>query len=80
MHYGLPGTSWCSSILQSTIVSAILQLLSTLIGLFFTLIIVGWFLIAIIFLWVLIDGFLIAGWVKRYNSKLVESISSGRLV
>ena len=61
-------------------VSAILQLLSTLIGLFFTLIIVGWFLIAIIFLWVLIDGYLIAGWVKRYNSKLVESISSGRLV
>jgi TM2 domain-containing membrane protein YozV len=60
--------------------SAILQMISTLFGLLLTLVIVGWFFIGVIGIWVLIDVFLIPGWVKRYNSKLVEHISSGRLV
>jgi hypothetical protein len=55
-------------------------MISTLFGLLLTLVIVGWFFIGVIGIWVLIDVFLIPGWVKRYNSKLVESISSGRLV
>jgi len=55
--------------------SAILQMISTLFGLLLTLVFIG-----VIGIWVLIDVFLIPGWVKRYNSKLVESISSGRLV
>jgi TM2 domain-containing membrane protein YozV len=59
--------------------SAILQMISTLFGLLLTLVIVGWFFIIVIGIWV--DRWvLIPGWVKRYNSKLVESISSGRLV
>jgi TM2 domain-containing membrane protein YozV len=58
--------------------SAIAQLLLSIVGLILSFAGVGFIVLGIVWIWIIIDLFLIPGMVKRHNSELVEAIGLGR--
>ena len=56
---------------------AIAQLVITLVSIVTTFLIIGFFGLAAVGIWVLIDAFLIPGMIQSYNSNLVEHLSGG---
>jgi TM2 domain-containing membrane protein YozV len=55
--------------------SAIAQLVLTLIGIVLSLIAIGVLILLPVAIWVLVDAFLIPGWVRDYNNRLIARIS-----
>jgi TM2 domain-containing membrane protein YozV len=55
--------------------SAVVQLLMTIVGLLFSIAIVGWLLLIPVAIWVIVDAFLMPGWVRRHNSSLALQLA-----
>lgn len=55
--------------------SAIVMIVIMLISIPFCLILIGYFGVGVVVLWALIDAFLIPGWIKEHNAKLVTSLT-----
>lgn len=56
--------------------SAILLLAITLIGVFLSAVGIGLFFLAITAIWVIIDAFLIPGWIRNKNTLLAASLAN----
>ncbi len=54
--------------------TAVFQLLLMLLGLFLSIVHAGGPIIFVVAIWVLIDAFLIPGWVRNYNSLLAVQL------
>jgi TM2 domain-containing membrane protein YozV len=54
--------------------TAVFQLILMLIGLLLTLIYLGWLIILPLVVWVLIDAFLIPGWIRNHNALLAVQL------
>jgi len=57
--------------------SAVAQLVLMIFGLLLSLVLIGIFVILGLSIWVLVDAFLIPGWIRNYNTTLVAQLSSG---
>lgn len=56
--------------------SAIVQLVLTIVGCVLTLAIVGWFVLAAVGIWVIVDLFLIPGMVNQHNNALIQKLNA----
>ena len=56
--------------------SAIAILALTLLGLLLSMVGIGLFLLAIVGIWVLVDAFLIPGWIRNRNTLLATTLSN----
>jgi TM2 domain-containing membrane protein YozV len=54
--------------------TAVAQLLLMLVGLFLTLIVIGWLIVIPVAIWILIDAFLIPGWIRNHNTLLAMQL------
>jgi TM2 domain-containing membrane protein YozV len=54
--------------------TAVAQLLLMLLGLFLTLIVIGWLIVLPVAIWVLVDAFLIPGWIRNHNTLLAMQL------
>ena len=52
------------------------QLILTILGVITTFAVIGFFILAGVGLWVLIDLFLISGWVKLHNLEILQSLGA----
>ncbi len=60
--------------------TAVIILLITLFSIFTMWIFIGVFTIWITVIWVLIDAFLIPGWIQRYNNELIQKLRGSQPV
>jgi TM2 domain-containing membrane protein YozV len=54
--------------------SAIAQLLLTIVGLLLTVVYVGFLILIPVAIWVLVDAFLIPGWIRNHNTLLAMQL------
>ncbi|CAP41293.1 TM2 domain-containing protein [Bordetella petrii] len=57
--------------------SAIAIIALTIIGVLLSVVGVGFFLLFIVGIWVIVDAFLIPGWIRNSNTLLVATLSNG---
>ena len=55
--------------------SGVAMLVITLLSFFLMAVVVGFFTLAITGIWALVDAFLIGGWIRDYNNRLVVGLS-----
>ena len=55
---------------------AVVQLVLTIAGFALTLAIVGWFMLAAVGIWVIVDLFLIPGLVNQHNNQLIKKLNA----
>ncbi len=58
-------------------VTAVVQLILTVVGLVLTMVLIGHLVLAVVALWWLIDAFLLSGWIRKYNSSLAVRLAKG---
>jgi len=58
--------------------TAIVLLVLTLLGVLLSFIGIGGFLLMVVGIWVIVDAFLIPGWIRRQNTQLATSLASGQ--
>jgi TM2 domain-containing membrane protein YozV len=63
---------------SSKIMTAVMQLLLTIVGLFFTLVAapLGWLILFSVAVWVIIDAFLIPRWIRKHNNLLARQLGA----
>lgn len=62
----------------SRIGTGVMMLLLSAIGWALAIIVVGYVLIGLVFVWWLIDAFLLPGWIRDHNSRLAQDLAVAR--
>jgi TM2 domain-containing membrane protein YozV len=56
--------------------SAVAQLLLTIVGFVLAIISIGWLIILGVAIWVIVDAFLIPGWIRNHNNLLAHQLGA----